>query len=270
MTAAERIVLRMIEAEACAATLQRAGFAEEDSAVQVLLSRAAAFDDAVRELGESVAEDAVALAFDIMETPQPEGTTSTPGTCVAPSTPAAASSGHPLRRGPPPSRWTPERLALLAKLWPEGAPSEAIRQAVNALPGPAIATGMAVESQAKKIGARRAPSVATAIRQANMASARAVRTTSAITAAPGPASAPEPAPEPVMVPEPEAPAEPQGGTGDNVLAFVDADELTEARQMMRGGRIGAKDLAEWFGWDLSRAQEIAAAIRAEQDGRAAA
>jgi hypothetical protein len=55
------------------------------------------------------------------------------------------------------------------------------------------------------------------------------------------------------------------------LASLPADDLTEAREMMRGGKVGAKALAEYFGWDQDLAVKIAAALRDELTlpGRAA-
>jgi hypothetical protein len=47
------------------------------------------------------------------------------------------------------------------------------------------------------------------------------------------------------------------------LASLDADDLEEARRMIRSGKRGAKDLAQHFGWEDDRAIAIAAAIRDE-------
>lgn len=54
------------------------------------------------------------------------------------------------------------------------------------------------------------------------------------------------------------------------FAEVPADELAEAREMMRKASCGAKALHEYFGWPLERAQAIAAAIRDEQAAERAA
>lgn len=55
------------------------------------------------------------------------------------------------------------------------------------------------------------------------------------------------------------------------LTWQTADEIEEARQMLRGGKVGAKALAEYFGWPHDEAVKIAAALRAElqQAGKAA-
>lgn len=53
------------------------------------------------------------------------------------------------------------------------------------------------------------------------------------------------------------------------LAGLPDHELTEAREMLANPSNGARHLAEYFGWTLARAQEIAAAIRAEHKAAAA-
>ncbi|UXQ89146.1 hypothetical protein [Synechococcus phage MinM1] len=55
----------------------------------------------------------------------------------------------------------------------------------------------------------------------------------------------------------------------NPLAGLPDDEIAEARDMLANPSNGARHLAEYFGWALSRAQEIAAALRAEQKAAAA-
>jgi hypothetical protein len=53
------------------------------------------------------------------------------------------------------------------------------------------------------------------------------------------------------------------------LAGLEPDEITEAESILRSNR-GARGLAEWFGWELPRAQAIAEALRARQAARDAA
>jgi hypothetical protein len=54
-----------------------------------------------------------------------------------------------------------------------------------------------------------------------------------------------------------------GSAAPPALASKPAEDIEEARQMMRAGNIGAKALSEYFGWPLPEAQAIAAEIRAE-------
>ena len=49
---------------------------------------------------------------------------------------------------------------------------------------------------------------------------------------------------------------------------VSAEDLAEARQMMAKSTVGAKALADYFGWALETAQQVAMLIRAEQEGPA--
>jgi hypothetical protein len=51
---------------------------------------------------------------------------------------------------------------------------------------------------------------------------------------------------------------------------IPADDLAEARTMMRSGKCGALQLAEYFGWTREQAQDVAAMIRAEQSAAKAA
>jgi hypothetical protein len=53
------------------------------------------------------------------------------------------------------------------------------------------------------------------------------------------------------------------------LASVPAEDMAEARQMMTASSsVGAKALADYFGWALETAQQVAMLIRAEQEGPA--
>jgi hypothetical protein len=86
-----------------------------------------------------------------------------------------------------------------------------------------------------------------------------------------PETAPAPSPEPQPTPEPEPQSVPETTMAPvptrrlpACLAGLDPEELQEAREMMRRGRTGARDLASYFGWALGAAQEIAEALRAEQ------
>lgn len=45
------------------------------------------------------------------------------------------------------------------------------------------------------------------------------------------------------------------------------DEIAEAEQMLRAGRVGAKALVEYFGWPLDKAIRIAAALRDKIEAR---
>lgn len=47
------------------------------------------------------------------------------------------------------------------------------------------------------------------------------------------------------------------------LAALPPDDADEARRMMRSAKVGARDLAEYFGWPQDQAVAIAAAIRDE-------
>jgi hypothetical protein len=53
-------------------------------------------------------------------------------------------------------------------------------------------------------------------------------------------------------------------TPPDPFAGIPADDVEEARAMIRNGNAGAKALAEYFGWDMERAQAVAAAIRHEK------
>jgi hypothetical protein len=79
----------------------------------------------------------------------------------------------------------------------------------------------------------------------------------------GAPAAPRPA---IPLVEPARDADP-----NDPLASLPADDLAEAREMMRGGKVGARALAEYFGWDQELAVKIAAALRDElaMAGRAA-
>ncbi|MBU8540852.1 hypothetical protein [Falsiroseomonas tokyonensis] len=55
---------------------------------------------------------------------------------------------------------------------------------------------------------------------------------------------------------------------DSPLAALPPDDAEEARQMMRNGKVGARDLAEYFGWPQEQSIKVAAAIRDEMAARA--
>jgi hypothetical protein len=112
--------------------------------------------------------------------------------------------------------WTPERDAKLLEMKADpGRSWQQITEALNALPGLAIASANATQMRFFKL--RRAGQV--------------------------------PAPSP--------------------LASVPVEDMAEARQMMTASSsVGAKALADYFGWTLELAQQVATAIRAELDGGA--
>ncbi len=64
---------------------------------------------------------------------------------------------------------------------------------------------------------------------------------------------------------------PSDAAPDCPLAKLPAEDLAEARNMIRSGKVGAKALAEYFGWEHDQAVKIAAALRDEiaAAGRAA-
>jgi hypothetical protein len=80
-----------------------------------------------------------------VETPERLGAWNEPAKRAADAPPIPRRSG----------KWTAERSALLAEMWPRGDAAEAILEAVNALPGAAIDTPIAVAQRAKQMGLHR-------------------------------------------------------------------------------------------------------------------
>ena len=62
---------------------------------------------------------------------------------------------------------------------------------------------------------------------------------------------------------------PRDADPNDPLASLPPEDLTEAREMIRSGKVGAKALSEYFGWDHGLAVTIAAALRNELAGKAA-
>ena len=116
------------------------------------------------------------------------------------------------------------------------------------LPGPPCASTDALKMHAKKLGLTRPGA-----------------DTPATFAAALPEAAPPAAIPPAVAPP--AAAQPARDEADP-LTWHPAEDIAEARQMMRAGNIGAKALAEYFGWQLSEAQAIAAALRDDLEAEA--
>jgi len=269
----DRILLRKAECAAIIDALRRDGRA--DSA-RVVEARMHTWADALTEARQAAAPlplDASMPRIDPREIQQlsahqvpAPGATSSPVERVAPSVTAPV-SGHPSlppllrpldtpanaadappapaarratgRRPGTATTWTADRAALLARLYSTpGLKRPAMLDQLNALPGPPVLSVEAVKTQAKKLGLVRAQAA--------------------------PAAPPAPAPPPQLQPQP--------ATG-SAIASKPPEDIDEARQMMRSGKVGAKALSDYFGWSLPEAQSIAAelreAIEAEAPGRAA-
>jgi hypothetical protein len=162
--------------------------------------------------------------------------------------PPAPAQQPPRRHGAPPHVWTPERVDALRQMYAAGAKRWTILAHINALPGPPCASVDALKMHAKKLGLTRP----------------GTDTPASFAAAPPPA-----APPPDALPTATQPAR----DDSDPLTWHPADDIAEARQMMRSSKVGAKALAEYFGWALAEAQAIAAALRdqieAEARGQAA-
>lgn len=126
--------------------------------------------------------------------------------------------------------WTPAREALLRERWPTTfqADREALRTELNALPGFAVMSVEAMRTHARKIGVAVSDTVRVDAWRMKTAAARAARWNF-----------------------PTPPAE------------VDAEDLAEAHAMLAAGKNG-RDLADYFGWTLERAGDVAQAWRAAQ------
>lgn len=208
--------------------------------VRALLAREADIAEAILENAEEEEEDAQTdLADAVADHLAQAGDHRNPpaSTRVAPSAPAPE-SGH--------LTWTAERKALLRERYPEGDHEEDLLAALNALPGIAVSSGLAVHRQATKMGLKRlkrAPYRYSAEGLANMrAAADRARAARAEAAAPdhiADASKMVPPPAPVV----RAPAE----DGNPHLAVGDEQE---ARDMLAKGK-GARDLEDWFGGSLT-------------------
>ena len=208
------------------------------------------------------------------------------GEAPKPAKPAAA---KPKARTPtkPPikpranGKWTQERRAILAQMYPRGDSLADVANAVNATAG-AKATGNECAFMASRLGYRRpgkdwlTPEREALMRDLwNDRSLTLPQLRDRMAALPGPAMpvsatityrastmdltkrgtprGPRPAPDDDDAPLP-APALPPG---------ILEEDLAEARQMMRKKDCGARHLADWFGWPLADAQRIAAEIRDE-------
>jgi hypothetical protein len=132
--------------------------------------------------------------------------------------------------------YTAERKALLRSLWGQLDLTMAqVLEQVNALPGPRIAS-----TEALRQGARH---------RCGLPGSRAM----------------------FAAQQAEAPAPAASAPAADPLAGILEEDVREAREMLRNPSNGARALAEYFGWDLPRAQEITATLRAEiaAEGKAA-
>ena len=48
-----------------------------------------------------------------------------------------------------------------------------------------------------------------------------------------------------------------------MLAGVEPEDIEEARQMIANSSVDAAQFSDYFGWDLPRAEQIEAALRAQ-------
>ena len=230
------------------------------------------------------------------------GATSSPVERVAPSA-TAPDSGRPslpplLRPfdtpadaadAAPAKVWTDDRLALLRTLYAQADLTlDDIAARINALPGVPVSSPGAVKAKASKLGLAgpglakppqpaSAPAPALAQRIWTPERVDLLRTLYAeglhrtailprINALPGPPCASVTAmmmkAGKLGLTRSTAPAAP-ASAAPPALASKPAEDIEEARQMMRAGNIGALALSEYFGWPLDEAQAIAAEIRAE-------
>jgi hypothetical protein len=273
MTLLDRILLRKAECAAIIDALRRDGRADSARVVEARMHTWADALTEARDAGAALAPAAEIQpprdwreAFRAADPVPAPGATSSPVERVAPSVTAPV-SGHPSlppllrpldtpanaadappapaarratgRRPGTATTWTADRAALLARLYSTpGLKRPAMLDQLNALPGPPVLSVEAVKTQAKKLGLVRAQAA--------------------------PAAPPAPAPPPQLQPQP--------ATG-SAIKSKPPEDIDEARQMMRSGKVGAKALSDYFGWSLPEAQSIAAelreAIEAEAPGRAA-
>jgi hypothetical protein len=134
----------------------------------------------------------------------------------------------PARRAGGRITWTPERVALLRRDYPnKDIPLGTLQTALNSLPGPRIANHTAIRSGYRD-------------------------------------QVPDGPPRPRIAPPRAAPT-PRLAPA---LEALTPDELQEARERIHRKDGGARDYADWFGWPLDKAQAVAAAIRAELDAAA--
>lgn len=128
----------------------------------------------------------------------------------------------------PRAKLSDDRAALLRRMWPDGRYSvPEIHQAFNALPGTRYVNAQSLYEAAHRLGLpRKRPPPPGGARRGGR----------------------EPARDPAKV-----------LTGlSNRPRPVDEEDRLEAEAMLDSGRSVA-DLAEWFGWDLARAREVARA-----------
>lgn len=138
-----------------------------------------------------------------------------------------------MRKTGRPALLTPEREAVLRRMWPDGEVSvPEIWQAVNALPGQPWRNPQSLYAVAEFLGLPRK-------RPAPRESRRA--------------------------PAPKPPADPSStllALSNKPRPIIEEDEL-EARAMLEAGRSIAY-VAEWFGWDLARARDLARRLAEER------
>jgi hypothetical protein len=245
-----RIEAAIAEADRIAALLREAGYNEGATIVD---ARASGLRDALGWLEKSPEDKtapaqhappaffgdlAVAAAADAAIAALPE------------DGPAPVSALAALNAAPPPApsmadatphagfglHYTAERKALLRTLWGRlDLPLSQVLEQVNALPGPRIAS-----TEALRQGARH---------RCGLPGSRAM----------------------FAAQQAEAPAPAASAPAADPLAGILEEDVREAREMLRNASVGAKALAEYFGWELPRAQEITATLRAEiaAEGKAA-
>lgn len=205
---------------------------------------------------------------------------------------AARARARAMRQRPPPRPliWTAERQAALLDLHQKGKSRADILEAVNALPGPPCRSVDAITAQTRiLLAAQRTappptPDDATTsttliwtperealLRREYPAGTSIQQIIDGVNALPGDLPVTTPSAissrayklglrRPAAAPDMEA-----------QIAGVDAEDLAEAREKLRRESIGAKALADWFGWDLALAQAITTRLREElRTGRAAA
>lgn len=205
--------------------------------IRMMMEREATIAEAIlanSEESDEAAQDGLADA--VADHLAQEASSPAPSTRVAPSAPAPE-SGQVI--------WTEERKALLAARYPGGEHEDDLLAAVNALPGIKVASALAVNRQAIKMGLRRTKRARKRFTPEGLAAMRAAaeRARAARMEKAAARRGETPAPQPAA---PIATALPNDGSPPD----WDGKAEDEARTMMAAGK-GARDLSHWFGGSLT-------------------
>lgn len=227
MSAYERLQARLDEATSCMECVSEIAVAR-----QILSARRAALAEALIEIEaewqEAEAAEDEAEPTDAEPPPAEAEAQAKPKPKPQPRPePTTDGAGRAERAGAKDSPYTPERCALIRDLWHDTKLTMAeIYRRVSALPGPPIASQGAMAQHAYK--------------KLRLPTSRGVTGFNI----------------PPRVRE-LAGAVPDG----SALQGLSDEELTDARHLIVVRQRGAKDLVAEFGWDLPRAQAVAAALR---------